>query len=207
MKSRAFTLLEILVVISIIVILAGLVIPNLVGSKTTAKVNTTKSELQMIGGVLERYRMVFGDYPPTSLEGFKKNISLNPTNQGIESLVACLSTKSKGGPFLGQWKEDRYTNLDNDSVPVNLTNWWFGDNQLRELVDLWRNPFVYFHPRDYEDAQRYSQYINNMQKEFTALPQRSTRTNTWHNPFLYQLWSLGPNEENDNGAEDDIPNW
>lgn len=205
--TGGFTLLELLVVISIIAILSGLIIPNLVHSKKRANINKTKIELGQIAGAMQRYYMVFCDYPPTSLKKLNKHVSPNPINQGIESLVACLSTTSKGGPFLGQWKENRYTNLDKDKARTNLTNWWFGDKQLRELVDPWQNPFVYFHSRDYEIASQYSKYFNKYRKKFIALPQKSSKTNTWHNPLAFQLWSLGPNEKNNNGAEDDIPNW
>lgn len=205
--TRGFTLLELLVVMSIIAILAGLIIPNLMGSKIRAKISATKVELHEMDAALEGYYIVFGDYPPTSLTFLKKNTYVNSTNQGIESLVACLASQNKGGPFLLKWSEDRYTNLDNDKSSRNLTNWFFGDNQLRELVDCWQNPFVYFHSRDYELANQYSKYLDKRKKEFVALPQKSSKLKTWHNRFTYQLWSLGPNEKNDNGVEDDIPNW
>ena len=209
--GTGFTVMEILVVIAIIVLLAGVLLPMLVNAKISGMISITKSEITTLQTILSQYHTQFNDYPPTSLEEFVPpgGINLNSTNQGIESLVACLSTVSSGGPFLqeGQWRKERFTNYDNDSVDRNLTNWWFGNNQLWELVDLWGNPFIYFHPRDYESPQKYSAYIGRSGETFNVLPQRSPKFDTFYNPNLYQLWSMGPNETNDNGTKDDIPNW
>ncbi|MCK4909780.1 MAG: prepilin-type N-terminal cleavage/methylation domain-containing protein [Planctomycetes bacterium] len=204
--EMGFTLIEILVVIAIIGVLAGLTIPSLMRSQLKAKNNAVRVEIQQIGAALESYVTVFGDYPPSSLRDFEPNLYLNDTNNGTEALVACLSSQIEGGPFLKEWSEERYVNLDNDQVDRNLTDWWFGDSQLRELTDTWGNPYIYFHSRDYEQPQEFSRYM--IQGEVAdCVPQRSERTATFHNPISYQLWSVGVNGENDNGADDDINNW
>ncbi len=204
MKKRAgFTLLEMLVVITIIVLLAVILIPNIFGSKKQADISSTKAEIMKIKGMIEQYKNKWGDYPPTSIVGFTDP---NNLNQGIETLVACLANTSKGGPFL-DWQERRYSNFDDDSTAVINLTWRFGDNKLREITDLWRQPFVYFHARDYVSPGAYASYQGSDDLAFSATPQMSSETSTYHNPEEYQIWSIGPDCENQNGAGDDISNW
>ena len=60
----AFTLVEILVVIAIIGILAGLAIPAITIALSKGKVTAIKSELNSISSAIEKYEQKYGDYPP-----------------------------------------------------------------------------------------------------------------------------------------------
>lgn len=202
-RASGFTLIEILVVITIIGILVALVAPALVGAKRQARVKACEADINGIKAALEVYYSRFGDYPPSSLAAY--GVTVNDTNNGNEAMVACLQTTLKNGPF-GDWKEDRYQNLDSDEATKNVTNWWFGDNQLRELVDDWGNPYVYFHNRDYAKPEKVGKYTINGET-VDCVPQKSEKTKTWHNPRTYQLWSCGPDQTNQNGDEDDIHAW
>ena len=62
---RAFTLIEILVVIVVIAILATLVAPNVFQHVFAAKDATAKSQIEMIGAGLDSYRLHNGAYPST----------------------------------------------------------------------------------------------------------------------------------------------
>ena len=62
---RAFTLIEILVVIVVIAILATLVAPNVFQHVGAAKDATAKSQIEMIGAGLDSYRLHNGSYPTT----------------------------------------------------------------------------------------------------------------------------------------------
>ena len=62
---RAFTLIEILVVIVVIAILATLVAPNVFQHVGSAKETTAKSQIEMIGAGLDSYRLHNGSYPTT----------------------------------------------------------------------------------------------------------------------------------------------
>lgn len=62
---RAFTLIEILVVIVVIAILATLVAPNVFQHVGTAKQTTAKSQIEMLASALDAYRLDTGSYPTT----------------------------------------------------------------------------------------------------------------------------------------------
>jgi general secretion pathway protein G len=61
--SRGFTLLEILVVLVIIGLLAGLVGPRLLSQLDRAKVTTAETQIRMLRGALETMRLDLGRFP------------------------------------------------------------------------------------------------------------------------------------------------
>ena len=62
---RGFSLVEILVVIGIIVVLAGILLPSLIRAYSQADKTRAKYDLQAIGVAIEAYRSDFGDIPRT----------------------------------------------------------------------------------------------------------------------------------------------
>ena len=60
-----FTLIEILVVITVIGLLAALVGPRILGRVSEAKSATAKAQLEMLGVALDNYRLDNGSYPTT----------------------------------------------------------------------------------------------------------------------------------------------
>lgn len=78
-RRSGFTLIEILLVVVIIGILAGIGIPALSGKSDKAKVAQAQGNINMLGMGIREYEIMNGDYP-SSLDG--------------------LLNESKGGPFL-----------------------------------------------------------------------------------------------------------
>jgi prepilin-type N-terminal cleavage/methylation domain-containing protein len=62
-RNRAFTLLEVLVVIGILVILAGLAIVGILHAIKQANKTRMAADLQVISSALQQYKQDFGDYP------------------------------------------------------------------------------------------------------------------------------------------------
>jgi general secretion pathway protein G len=98
MKNRqsAFTLLEIMLVISIIVVLLGLAISQMGNPTGFAKGVAVKADIQAIGTQLKAYE-AFAGFLPT-------------TEQGLQALVTQPSTEPKpmrwAGPYFKQIPKD-----------------------------------------------------------------------------------------------------
>lgn len=89
-KIRAFTLIEIMIVIVILGVLASLIIPNIIGRPDEAKVVKAKQDILAIENALEMYRLDNGFYPST--------------DQGLAALVE----KPSNDPLPTNWKEGGY---------------------------------------------------------------------------------------------------
>lgn len=83
---RAFTLLEIIVVIIVLALLAGLVAPQIFGRVGEAKSTTARTQIELLSTALDNYRLDNGSYPTTE--------------QGL----AALREKPSRGPVPQQWK-------------------------------------------------------------------------------------------------------
>ncbi len=205
-RAQGFTLVELLVVLAIIGGLAALITPMLRRARVRAKINSAKQEIQRLSLTLEAHQFDFGDYPPTDLESFYE-VSGNGINSGIESLVGHLATRNKGGPYF-IFKEEHLDNQDGDRLEnkelFKDLNWIFGDAQLREYLDPWGNPYVYFHNRDYGSS--FTVYQRDRKKTLAGA-QFSEKTASYHSLTTFQIWSVGPNGKNENGEGDDLGSW
>jgi len=65
LRRSGFTLIEILVVIVVIAVLAGLVAPNVFKHVGEAKSVSARSQIEMLGAALDAYRLDNGRYPAT----------------------------------------------------------------------------------------------------------------------------------------------
>lgn len=207
---RGFTLIEMLVVVSIIAILAGLTMVGLMRAREHGNAEAVHIEIQMLGARLGSFRNAFGDFPPTSLGDVK--VKGNGINEGNESLFAYLLSKRHGGPFADDLKEDRWRNLDGDDLKGNdaklfarEVDWIRGaSTQLTEYTDLWGAPYVYIHNRDYGKKLKYQLEDGTT---FEVEARKNPTTGAYFAPTTYQLWSLGPDGINQNGDGDDVVSW
>ena len=70
MNRKAFTLVELLVVITIIGILTGLVTAAAVAARRRAKIATVVMEVKQLEAACQAYKEKFGEYPPISPGGW-----------------------------------------------------------------------------------------------------------------------------------------
>jgi general secretion pathway protein G len=89
-KQTGFTLIEILVVMVILGVLAGLVAPALLGQAGQARIDAAKTDLTTIAKSLDIYKLDNFQYPST--------------DQGLEALV----TKPSGSPEPKNYKSSGY---------------------------------------------------------------------------------------------------
>ena len=72
MDSRAFTLIELLIVVAIIAILAAIAVPNFLEAQVRSKVSRAASDMRAVATGLEAYFVDYNKYPPNpdTSEGF-----------------------------------------------------------------------------------------------------------------------------------------
>ena len=99
--SRGFTLLEILVVLVIIGLLAGLVGPRLLSQLDRAKVTTAETQIKMLKGALETMRLDLGRFPNAE-EGLKILVTA--------PVDGALRTRWRGPYLDGQLPSDPWGN-------------------------------------------------------------------------------------------------
>jgi general secretion pathway protein G len=87
-RDAGFTILEILVVVTIIGLLIGLVAPAALRQLSGARVSVAKQSIERLGMVLDLYNLDMGSYPTT--------------DQGLEALVRKPSSAATNwnGPYL-----------------------------------------------------------------------------------------------------------
>lgn len=98
-SQSGFTLIEIMVVIVILAILAGLVVPKVVGQSDKARVKTTETALATVSNALDMYKVDNSRYPTTV--------------QGLEALTtppAEAKNYPEGGYIKGGYPTDGWEN-------------------------------------------------------------------------------------------------
>ena len=84
--SRGFSLIELLVVIIILGLLAGLVGPRLFGRVGQSKTAAARAQIELFGAALDQYRLDVGSYPASGA--------------GLDALVKNPSAPNWNGPYL-----------------------------------------------------------------------------------------------------------
>ena len=89
-KNLGFTLIEILVVVTILAILGALVVPKIMDRPNDARVVSAKHDLGTLVAALKLYKLDNGRYPTT--------------DQGLKALVE----KPSSDPLPANWKQGGY---------------------------------------------------------------------------------------------------
>jgi general secretion pathway protein G len=97
--TRGFTLIELMVVVVILGILAGLIIPKIMGRPEEAKRLKARMQVEQLEQALKLYYLDNGEYPTTE--------------QGLNALVEKPTTE----PMPKRWKEEGY--LEKKKIPVD----------------------------------------------------------------------------------------
>ena len=95
--ERGFTLIELMVVIVILSILAGLIVPRIMGRPEEARQAKARIQIESLETALKLYRLDNGSYPTT--------------DQGLQALVET----PEAGELARNWREGGY--LEKGRVP------------------------------------------------------------------------------------------
>lgn|SRR5574341_74478 len=89
-NQKGFTLIELMVVIIILGLLAGLVLPKIIGREEEAKVSAAKVQIKAFESALDGFKLDTGFYPDT--------------DQGLQALIK----KPESGRIPDKWREGGY---------------------------------------------------------------------------------------------------
>ncbi|MEZ5326171.1 MAG: prepilin-type N-terminal cleavage/methylation domain-containing protein [Verrucomicrobiales bacterium] len=211
-RDHGFTLIELMVVVTIIVLLAGMTVAITTAVQNKARRSKTSAIIKAIDNSLERYRTDNGDYPRPAQEDERGEVNGMTANTGpAKALYQALSGDGddaiEGGSIGsdGETEDDDkfyWEDIVNPLAPASQTNSGGSDdnNKIRKgvpvefsnggylLVDPWKHPWQYemFDP---EESDEYQQNTRNM---------------------TYDLWSFGQDSSGGTDPEAEglwITNW
>jgi type II secretion system protein G len=116
--KRSFTLIELLIVIAIIAVLAALLMPAMMGTRTEVKKTTTKMLIKKIELACMEYKNDWGVYPTEENDGSTGNLAAVLINY-----TGALPGGSRG-PYLDRETSDYLESTD-------------------KITDLWQNELWY----------------------------------------------------------------
>ncbi len=153
--KRAFTLIELLIVVAIIAILAAIAVPNMLEAQTRAKVSRAMADMQAIGTAIEAY-YVDNNACPTMLEpGFSSGVPPLAgsdlkwwyTPNSLSTPISYITQADLHCPFGGNFDKEPY-------FPDQI---WkrYGYENIRDLMGA-RVAFPILSNRYRDDAIRWS---------------------------------------------------
>lgn len=106
MKTRAFTLIELLIVVAIIAILAAIAVPNFLEAQTRAKISRAKADHRSIATGLETYHIDNNIYPLGNWQSWAMTFGATEPRMlpTLERLTTPISYMSSGASYSDPFK-------------------------------------------------------------------------------------------------------
>ena len=211
---RAFTLIEMLTVIAIIVVLAGILLPALKSAMERARFTEAKSDIANLQAALASYALDFGMYPPdrgTWQDGGNYNgyflssesiASAGTLDVPAEALVFFLGTQ-----FAKQSGRNGDMDVNTPGSPSANALSWTGADKGEVFASITPDAYMEFKRdklKDYDgdgfdafvDPWGYP-YIYNGPGNYGG----GTNGNPVHNRSSFDLFSVGPNGRTNQAAD------
>jgi len=154
MKKKAFTLVELILVITILGILAALVMPTFQGNIATAKESAAKSDLMTVRAQIELYKLQHNGYPPgyangagTDIATLVLQLTATSTVTGIVSPSTVPTDPFLYGPYLKKIPKNPFNELSTIEYVAEATAFaaaangtssgWLYKKETAEIVMNW----------------------------------------------------------------------
>jgi general secretion pathway protein G len=128
MKKKAFTLIEVILVVTILGILAALVLPTFSDHATSARESAAKSNLMTIRSQIELYKLQHNGVPPGYVDGIGSPIAVvelqlvgTSTVGGAASPNTVPSAPFLYGPYVKKIPKNPFNNLSTIAYVAQAT--------------------------------------------------------------------------------------
>jgi len=128
MKNKGFTLVELIIVVTILGIMAAIVIPTFQGNVATARESASKTNLMTIRTQIELYKLQHNGIPPGYEDGIGTDIATlifqftgTTTVTGITSASTVPSDPFLYGPYLKKIPKNSFNNLSTIAYVAEAT--------------------------------------------------------------------------------------
>lgn len=139
-RHRAgFTLMEVLLVLAIILVIAAMVVPQLMGRQKKAMIDRAKVDIKAIESALQMYSTDHaGNLPEGSGSDFLKQFTVSRTNEQGEKEPAVLTKHIDpwGHPYNYEYPTQRFGDGTGDTRPAIWSNGPNGNDEQGEGDDI-----------------------------------------------------------------------
>lgn len=209
-RRAGFSFIEILVVMGIIALLAGLGVVVVQIAARRGPESNTRTLVLNLKGYVDAWKQAFKEYPPMQLSEIGKRAEsskeikaaevTNHTNEPIEALYQALHWPGFAADV--QFSEEQTSNLDDDQLRTAPTS---RGPALLELRDAYGNPLYYFVNTMYAKSEQAPPTYDNVRHgEVQPKPWREPGGG-FVNPNGFQIFSAG--EDGLPNTDDDIKSW